>query len=225
MRIKISLGSKSWSYSRWCHKKYRIYNGWKYSNQRLLWCWVKRRNVYFWWKYIAFGGQSWTKKTGEFELFVDFLVNLNNFKISKVIGCGLKRIGDLSEDFWNGACGTYNFPDQRIMLCFGLDNRNKCQRYSFRIWSIWNEPYHMGHIKLRAHSVKLRGLLTSYFSFDGTYFRPHANSLHGHYMTSLATIEGSPFGIGGHMSDTNKAEIYNISTNRWNEVVNYPYHS
>ena len=66
----------------------------------------------------------------------------------------------------------------------------------------------MGHIKLRAHSVKLRGLLTSYFSFDGTYFRPHANSLHGHYMTSLATIEGSPFGIGGHMSDTNKAEIY-----------------
>ena len=75
------------------------------------------------------------------------------------------------------------------MLCFALDNRNKCK------------------------------------SFDGNRFYAHANSLNGHYMTSLATFEGSPLGVGGHMSDTNKAEIYSISTNKWSEVAKYPYHS
>ena len=62
-------------------------------------------------------------------------------------------------------------------------------------------------------------------SFDGNGFHAHANSKVGHYFTSLARIQSSPLGVGGHLSDTNKAEIYDISTNKWTEIANYPYHS
>ena len=49
-------------------------------------------------------------------------------KVSKVIGCGLKRIDNLSDDFRFGTCATYNFPEERIFLCFALNNGQKCER-------------------------------------------------------------------------------------------------
>ena len=39
----------------------------------------------------------------------------NCFKISEIQGCKLKRIGDLSFDFYAGGCNTFPFG---IMLCF-----------------------------------------------------------------------------------------------------------
>merc|ERR1711917_132856 len=50
-------------------------------------------------------------------------------QISKIIGCGLTRIGDLGYDFNAGACGTFLFPEQRIILCFGYSGKSKCQSY------------------------------------------------------------------------------------------------
>ena len=44
------------------------------------------------------------------------------------MGCELKRIGDLSYEFLLGACGTYLFPQERILLCFGQAHKNKCER-------------------------------------------------------------------------------------------------
>ena len=49
-------------------------------------------------------------------------------QISKIIGCGLKRIGDLNYDFYLGACGTYLFPEERVMLCFGDSYKTRCER-------------------------------------------------------------------------------------------------
>ena len=57
--------------------------------------------------------------------------NSNELKVSKVIGCGLKRIGDLSYNFYHGTCATYNFPMERILLCFSASNDGylkKCER-------------------------------------------------------------------------------------------------
>ena len=40
-------------------------------------------------------------------------------KISKIIDCSLERIGELPNEFYNGACGTYKFgsEDERVMFC------------------------------------------------------------------------------------------------------------
>ena len=50
------------------------------------------------------------------------------FKLSKVVGCALKRIGDLSFEFYRGACGTFMFPQERILLCFAGSDKRKCER-------------------------------------------------------------------------------------------------
>lgn len=59
-----------------------------------------------------------------------FLKNVSNIyiKVSKVIDCELTRIGDLSFEFYWGACGTFKFPEERIMLCFAATGRNTCER-------------------------------------------------------------------------------------------------
>ena len=51
--------------------------------------------------------------------------------MSKVVGCALKRSGDLNYDFMIGACGTFNFPEERVMLCFAHTHNNKCERSVF----------------------------------------------------------------------------------------------
>ena len=44
-------------------------------------------------------------------------------------------------------------------------------------------------------------------------------------MTTLANIEGSPLAVGGNSPETNKAETYDISANKWTEIGDYPYHN
>ena len=61
-------------------------------------------------------------------------------------------------------------------------------------------------------------------SYDGDVFHNHANSNTGHYQTTLANIEGSPLAVGGYNPTTTKAETYDIATNTWTEVADYPYH-
>ena len=50
-------------------------------------------------------------------------------KISKIIGCGLERIGELLYDFYLDACGTFHFLDseeERVMLC--QSSADTCRR-------------------------------------------------------------------------------------------------
>ena len=60
-------------------------------------------------------------------------------------------------------------------------------------------------------------------SYDGDFFHNQADSKNSHRRTSLAKIGGAPFAVGGYSLDTNKAEIFDISTNTWSEVAAYPY--
>ena len=39
-------------------------------------------------------------------------------KISQIDGCNIKRIGNLEFDFSFGACNTYQFDVEKILLCF-----------------------------------------------------------------------------------------------------------
>ena len=62
------------------------------------------------------------------------------------------------------------------------------------------------------------------FSYDGSVFHNQADSKNGHHRTTLANIDGAPLAVGGWNSNTNKAEILDISSNAWTEVADYPYH-
>ena len=50
-------------------------------------------------------------------------------QISKINGCSLDRVGDLPRSFGNGACGTYLFPEERVMLCFSSEDYRACMSY------------------------------------------------------------------------------------------------
>ena len=76
--------------------------------------------------------------------------------------------------------------------------------------------------------VKFKGyfMLLIFHSYDGDAFHQHSNSKNGHYTTTLANMEGSPLAVSGRSGSTwhNKSETYDISTDTWTEVAEYPYH-
>lgn len=55
-------------------------------------------------------------------------------------------------------------------------------------------------------------------------FRQHADANNEHAATTLANYNGSPFAVGGSDPDSNKVELYDISSNVWNDATEYPYH-
>ena len=69
----------------------------------------------------------------------------------------------------------------------------------------------------------------SIYSFDGVAVHNHANSTNGHEKTTLGTYKGSPLAVGGYDDITDDwiphAEIYNIATNTWNAIADYPFHT
>ena len=60
------------------------------------------------------------------------------------------------------------------------------------------------------------------FSYDGYVFHNQADSKNEHMEISLAKIDGAPLAVGG--ANIKKAEILDISSNKWTEVADYPYH-
>jgi len=41
----------------------------------------------------------------------------------------------------------------------------------------------------------------------------------------LANIDDAPLAVGGQSDNTKKAEIFDISSNTWTEIAEYPYHN
>ena len=127
-------------------------------------------------------------------------------QVSKIVGCELQRIGDLNYEFVMGACGTYNFPQERILLCFSFAKKSGCERF-----------------------VILKEITTyryknARFSYDGLIFHNQADSKNDHAYSSLAKIDGAPLVVGCGSPYTKKAEILDISSNTWTEIADYPYH-
>ena len=67
-------------------------------------------------------------------------------------------------------------------------------------------------------------LILSFYSYDGAVFRNHPNSKNGHKKTTLANSNGSPLAVGDWGEEHSKAEIFNIATNTWTDIDDYPYH-
>ena len=45
------------------------------------------------------------------------------FKISRIDDCNVKRIGSLEFDFSGRSCNTYPFEVEKILFCFGTDEK------------------------------------------------------------------------------------------------------
>ena len=78
---------------------------------------VRQANYHFHWKFSM--------------IFYQQNDRLCFIQISKINGCSLERIADLPKEFKYGACGTYNFPEERVMFCFGstMDQEKQCFRW------------------------------------------------------------------------------------------------
>ena len=66
-------------------------------------------------------------------------------------------------------------------------------------------------------------LFVTLLSYDGSIFHNQASSKNDHYLTTLAKIDEAPLAVGGY-SNIKKAETFDILTNTWTEVADYPYH-
>ena len=75
----------------------------------------------------------------------------------------------------------------------------------------------VGHFEIKV-------FYTLRFSYDGSVFHNQADSKNKHEDTSLAKIDGAPLAVGGSSLNNVKAEILDISSNKWTEVADYPYH-
>ena len=73
--------------------------------------------------------------------------------------------------------------------------------------------------------IKFLSFKNDYYSYDGLIFHQHADSIHGHSHIPLANVNGSPLAVGGYHGNgyNRKAETFDITTNAWTEVADYPY--
>ena len=88
------------------------------------------------------------------------------------------------------------------MLCFSSSYESKCERFA---------------LSIKNHYLIL-------FSYDGFIFHNQADSKNNHFYTTLANIDQAPLVVGGSNPTTKKAEVFDISSNTWTEVADYPYH-
>ena len=75
-------------------------------------------------EFWMFGGWNENRQVNKYILnsFLNFI-----FKISKVVGCSLKRQSSLEFDFYRGTCGTYQLQyKEKILLCFAEYATKSC---------------------------------------------------------------------------------------------------
>ena len=63
--------------------------------------------------------------------------------------------------------------------------------------------------------------------WDGMSYEKQPNAIHFHYDTRLSILDGEPFALG-HMTATlhgNKAEVFHLDENKWEELAEYPWES
>ena len=95
-------------------------------------------------------------------------------QVSKIINCSLRRVGDLPYELFAPTCGTFEFPEERSMICFSSKHEKSCVRYCKR--SITN--------------------IRSILSFDGHISYTHPNSTFTHHSTTLSSINNQVVAVG-----------------------------
>ena len=77
-------------------------------------------------EFYVFGGEDDNRR--QVLLSCAYAVYQVLFQISKINGCSLDRIGQLPHEFVYGSCGTYKFPEERVMFCFQRSMESACFR-------------------------------------------------------------------------------------------------
>ena len=70
-------------------------------------------------------GSCSTTINGEFYIFGGMT---RRRQVSKIMDCSLKRVGDLPYELHFSACGTFQFPEERSMICFAFEHAKSCVR-------------------------------------------------------------------------------------------------
>ena len=134
--------------------------------------------------------------------------NINDlFKLSKIIGCKLERVADLSFNFTGGSCNSFENPEPRILICFGnesenvFDNEKLCQT-----WVLWF-------------------IIENYkkISFDGQNFFSAGSSKYAHGGTfGMPNYRGKALTTGCHSKHPMrtcgiKTELMDMASLQWSD--------
>jgi len=118
------------------------------------------------------------------------------FKVSVVDYCQINWIANMKNDFSDGSCGVFKYPDDKVFLCFGDHNNIKC----------WSYGGYYDNEELPFENLS-------------TDHSQAGNNL-GNYNGSPFVVGG---GNGTHSLDTNRAETLNLTTNVWSRQEDYPF--
>ena len=77
---------------------------------------------------FVFGGSE-SDEIKQVRLLQVTMIILIEIKISKITDCALQRIAELPNEFYGGACGTFEFAtEERVMFCFPESGKKTCFR-------------------------------------------------------------------------------------------------
>ena len=71
-------------------------------------------------EFWIFGGADESKRQVRTKIMEE---NKTEIKFSRIEGCELKSVGELSFDFYHGACNSFSFG---VLLCFDYYNTQSC---------------------------------------------------------------------------------------------------
>ena len=119
--------------------------------------------------------------------------------------------GLLPHEFIHGSCGTYEFPEERVMFCFGTttsgSNPGTSAKKCFRWLSFFSR----------------KNLEKTSLSYNGKYYDDHPDSAFSHYKAPLGNIENKVVAIGNYGEPGHKSEIFDIPSNKWTTQNDYEF--
>ena len=151
-------------------------------------------------------------------------------KISKIIDCGLKRVGDLPFEFRHGACGTFNvFSEERVMLCFDYHEQRKCRSYSGMDFdthpdSAWPHSHtSLGNVNNQVKNLKI--LIEISRSPYGIFCQKAQclNLIKTGRVLYRREILNKVIAVGDWYSENTQVEVFDVTTNSWTSKTAYPY--
>ena len=95
-----------------------------YDASLKLGCGATLQNVFWYFGGSISGGLNFRRQVKLRYIFIEYLLIL--FQVNKIVGCRFERQTDLNFDFEEGACNTFNQPDEKVLLCFHEFNTKQC---------------------------------------------------------------------------------------------------
>ena len=119
----------------------------------------------------------------------------------------LERIADLQFSFAYGACGTFRFPEERVVFCFAQGSEQKC----FRLY-------------IEFLYKTLQGIGQIFLSYNGETSMNLPDSKYWHQRTTLGNIENNVLAVGSSgPENNNQVEVFDTQSSIWTTRARYPF--